>query len=547
MPSVSFPSTIELDKPFTWTITGVEELIRVKVCVGSVIDEDTVFIFNGNRATYNNLATLNYDQEFFNKESDDGPRTPFTTTGTYTLQFFSREYGAFENSYDLLIDTKTINVSEPVLTINYPTTIKQRQEFHWNLTGAKPGESLYLIVTGPTNRQYPTVNIDNDRSWKTTVPAYFEYAGTYQLQFVFSRSGTITRTIEVTPKLYINYPQTAYAGKPFDWSVSGGEPNETWTAELVGPITFTVSGFQLDSIGNSNYTGTAVSTVGIYDVTWNFPLSGKVKRQISVISDGRDGIHPEGTPLSVSEINAEFLTGNDLYEYRGDQWFLKNGDFGNFDSDRLDFSEFYNKKAVDPAIPGSVYYGTPGNYSFVIPLHRGGVTIQAWGGGGGNGTSQNRGGDTNVYFPGNSMYAGGGTGSGGGGRRYFSPGGAGGDASGGHENLNGNGGGNDMGAFWKGGTGAAAPYGGAGGAGGTPYGVAPTNGSSPGGGGGGVTWRDYSSSPGYGGAGGGGSGAYCGIYNISLATGTQIDFNVGGGAQDSYSAGGDGAVKISWS
>jgi hypothetical protein len=57
---------------------------------------------------------------------------------------------------------------------------------------------------------------------------------------------------------------------------------------------------------------------------------------------------------------------------------------------------------------------------------------------------------------------------------------------------------------------------------------------------------DGSSYPGYGGAGGGGSGAYCAT-TVNLPTGTIIDVTVGAGAQDTYAAGGDGAVKISWS
>jgi hypothetical protein len=545
MAYVSFPSSIELDKPFDWRATGFEELIKVKVCVGSVIDEDTVFIFNGNRATYGNLATIHYDQEFFNKESDDGPRTPFTTTGTYTLQFFSREYGGFENSYDLLVDTKTINVSEPVLEIVYPTSVRQRLTFSWKVLGGKPGESFNVAATGPINFTTSTLYIENNRIYSNDL-SYYEYAGTYNLTFNFSRSGTFSRTVVVEPKIYITYPESAYANKAFTYSITGGNPEETWSAQITGPVSWTVTGV-LDAAGTATYTNAVFSTVGAYNIVWTFPSSGLITKQINIISDGRDGIHPAGSPLYFSEINAEFLIGYDLDQYRDYRWYLQNGDYGNFDVDSLDFSEFFNKKAIDPAVPGSQYYYIPGHTTFAIPLHRNQVTIEVWGGGGGSGTSA-RGADSIVSFPGNYMIAGGGTGSGGGERRYFSPGGAGGQASGGQENINGNVGGNDMGAYWKGGTGANAPNGGAGGAGGIQRGVGNfngDNGQSPGGGGGGRTGMDGSSYPGYGGAGGGGSGAYCAT-TTNLPTGTIIDVTVGQGAQDTYAAGGDGAVKISW-
>jgi len=475
-----------------------------------------------NSPDYGGSATINYTR-------DNWPLGKYTVTGE--LEDDTPAEGFFD-------------VASDVLTIDYPSSVVQAQPFSWGISGARPGESFHINVTGPVNFTTPTYTIEDTRNYNSN-PTKYDFAGTYQLQFVFTRSSTVTKTIEVTPKIYINYPPVANAGTPFTYDISGGERLETWSAQITGPSNSTVTG-QINENGQATYSDAVFPDAGTYNIIWTFPVSGKIAKQINVIDVPLSNLEiKSGGDLSFSEIDAVFHEGTDMPVYQNHRWFLRNGDYGNFTYSDLDFYQFYSKRAIDPARSGSVYYYIPGHTTFTIPLHRGGVTIQVWGGGGGCGTSA-KGADSIVNYPGNYMVAGGGTGSGGGARRYFSPGGEGGIASGGQENVNGNAGGNDMGAFVKGGTGATAPNGGAGGAGGTPYGVNPAPGSSPGGGSGGITWRDYSSSPGYGGAGGGGSGAYCAT-TVNLPTGTILDVTVGAGAQDKYAAGGDGAVKISWS
>lgn len=473
---------------------------------------------------------------------------PAIGTYTVTVDFMDSYPSSVSKTFQIVSEADFYKIT----ILNYPSTIRQMDRFNWRVNNAKPGESLTVIENGPVNITRSGMTIEADWNYEPPFGYYdlssiFEYAGTYTVTCNFSRSSTVGTTITVTPKIYVVYPSNVVATEPFSYSISGGNPNESWTAFLDGPSPANLSG-TLDSNGNGQYSNGVIPSDGSYTIIFSFNNSGKFKQNVFASPSTRNGIHSAGSPLYFSEINAEFQIGEDLVPYQNHIWYLKNGDFGNFDTNNLNFGEFYDKKAIDPAVPGSVYYGEPGDYSFIVPLHRNSVTIEAWGGGGGSGSSI-KGAGSIVNFPGNYMVAGGGTSSGGGGRRYFSPGGGGGIASGGQTNINGNSGGNDMGAYVKGGTGANAPNGGAGGAGGIQRGVGDfrgDNGQSPGGGGGGRTGMDGSKYPGYGGAGGGGSGAYCAT-TTTISTGTQINFNVGQGAQDWASKGGNGAVKISWS
>lgn len=478
--------------------------------------------------------------------------------GTYEVSvvlkniFIGRsDFSTVKTTFDIVTND---DFNTPYLT-NYPSTIKQMDSFNWRIDNAKPGESLSYTETGPVTRinsdNVMEANLDYDPpTGYIEKSTYFEYAGNYTVTFNFSRSRSISRSITVTPKVFVNFPDTSLENTQVTYSISGGEPNETWNFVATG-VEYETASATLDANGNGTFYYTFLEA-GSYNITFNFQKSGKVSKSLVVLTSNREGIHgPNTGAITFSEINAEFLIGYDLDQYRNYRWYLKdNPGLGNFTTQNLNFYQFYDKRAIDPVVPGTSYWTNPGYYEFAIPLHRNGVRIQAWGGGGGSGSGV-VGGATTVSFPGYYMYAGGGGSSGGGGRRYFSPGGGGGGASGGQVNINGNGGGNDYAVYAAGGTGATAPGpgGGSGGARGTgSYGTHfGQPGQAPGGGGGGFCVMDTSKYPGYGGAGGGGSGAYSETFAPSIAKGTIVAFNVGRGAQDWASRGGNGGVKISWS
>ena len=436
-------------------------------------------------------------------------------------------------------------------SITYPTTIRQMDSFTWIADNAKPGESLTYTETGPVTIVRSGIAMEANYDYDPPVGiiskiSFFEYAGDYTVTFNFSRSPSVTKIIKVTPKIYVIYPSKVIATEPFTYSISGGNPNETWTAEIDGPTPSSISG-TLDADGKASYTNAVIGSSGFYNITFTFAKSGKFKQDVLAEPSARSGTHPAGTALFYSEINAEFLNGYDLDQYRNYRWYLSldnpswdlNLGIGNFSDKNLNFYQFYDKRAIDPVVPGQKYYGSPGSYEFTVPANRNGINVEGWGAGGG--TEGGPSGEaTNISAENYYMVAGGGGTAGGGGRRYGAPPAGGGVASGGTVNINGEGG-YWSSAYSNSGKGGDSPFGGAGGA---PRGVnqGSNPGNAPGGGSSGNSGRDYSKDPAFGFSSGGGGGAYVSS-KFNLKRGKLITFNVGNG----YSGGAPGAVRLTWS
>jgi hypothetical protein len=113
------------------------------------------------------------------------------------------------------------------------------------------------------------------------------------------------------------------------------------------------------------------------------------------------GALPFSGPLDLAAINAEFGLGTDLTLYHGVTWYYD----GNlttdvFSSRTLKISDFYGKRATDPAASGVYFANTAGSSSFTVPLYRNSIKIEVWGGGGsgggGNGGSGSNGGDSSI-------------------------------------------------------------------------------------------------------------------------------------------------------
>jgi hypothetical protein len=343
----------------------------------------------------------------------------------------------------------------------------------------------------------------------------------------------------------LTYPSAVVATEGYSYSISGGNPNESWSGIVTGAASFNISGV-LDGNGNGGYSG-SVPSAGSYNIDFTFNQSGKYKHSFIAVPSTRNGIHGFGSAIAFSEIHAEFLVGYDLDQYRDRRWYTalddpswySNQGRGNFSTYDLSFYQFYYKRAIDPVVPGQIYYGNPGYYEFAVPANRNGIIVEGWGAGGG--TNNGPWGENTTISAGNYyMTAGGGQTAGAGGRRYGAPPGEGGVASGGDVNINGEGGSWST-AYGNGGRGGNSPNGGEGGA---PRGVNQGNnpGNAPGGGASGVSGRDYSKSPAFGFSSGGGGGAYTAA-TVSISRGNVIRFNIGNG----YSGGAPGAVRLTWS
>jgi len=113
------------------------------------------------------------------------------------------------------------------------------------------------------------------------------------------------------------------------------------------------------------------------------------------------GALPFSGPLDLAAINSEWGLGTDLTLYHGVRWYYD----GNlttdvFSSTTLKISDFYGKRATDPAASGVYFANTAGSSSFTVPLYRNSIKIEVWGGGGsgggGNGGSGGNGGDSSI-------------------------------------------------------------------------------------------------------------------------------------------------------
>jgi hypothetical protein len=123
------------------------------------------------------------------------------------------------------------------------------------------------------------------------------------------------------------------------------------------------------------------------------------------------GALPFSGPLDLASINAEWGLGTDLTLYHGVRWYYDgNLTTGLFGSSTIKVSDFYGKRATDPATSGTYFSNTVGSGSYTTSLYRNSITIEIWGGGGsgggGNGGAGGKGGDSSVL----NVTAGGGQG-----------------------------------------------------------------------------------------------------------------------------------------
>jgi hypothetical protein len=118
-------------------------------------------------------------------------------------------------------------------------------------------------------------------------------------------------------------------------------------------------------------------------------------------------------PIDLASINGEWGLGTDLTLYHNVRWYYDgNLTTGLFNGSTIKVSDFYGKRATDPATTGSYFSNTVGSGSYTTSLYRNSITIEIWGagggGGGGNGGNGGNGGDSSVL----SVTAGGGGGGG---------------------------------------------------------------------------------------------------------------------------------------
>jgi len=128
------------------------------------------------------------------------------------------------------------------------------------------------------------------------------------------------------------------------------------------------------------------------------------------------GALPFSGPLDLAAINTEFGLGTDLNQYHGVRWYYDgNLTTGLFGSNTIKVSDFYGKRATDPASGGVYFSNTAGSGSYTAALYRNSFTIEIWGaggsGGGGNGGSGGAGGDSSTLGVTVGGGAGGGSGS----------------------------------------------------------------------------------------------------------------------------------------
>ena len=113
------------------------------------------------------------------------------------------------------------------------------------------------------------------------------------------------------------------------------------------------------------------------------------------------GALPFSGPIQMDIISDEWGLGDDLANYHGVRWYYDgNLTTGLFSSTTIRLSDFYGKRATDPAASGVLFSNTAGSGSFIVPLYRNSITIEIWGaGGGGGGVNSSdgaKGGDTSI-------------------------------------------------------------------------------------------------------------------------------------------------------
>jgi hypothetical protein len=271
--SVDYPSTATINVPFTWSVVG-----------GKPNEQWYSEIKNaGGALLYRIPASGNWPVALDNSGARTYSNGTLTTLGALTVKiYFLGGSGTV---------TKTINVAS-VITVSYPSTAIQGTPFSWNVSGGQPGDTWYATTIGgpariPDTGTWP-VALDGSGNAFYSGADFGVYTGTITVEFHFTASGTVTKTITITPTFNISYITDAYQGVPFTWSVSGGKANETWYADIKN-----IAGTQLARIPSSGYeyldgNGALIKTDGSFGtnfgslvVYFHFSDHGVITKQVN--------------------------------------------------------------------------------------------------------------------------------------------------------------------------------------------------------------------------------------------------------------------------
>jgi len=163
-------------------------------------------------------------------------------------------------------------------SVSFPSSLTST--FYWTVTNPVPGTPVSVSVTdGNGSSLYSNSVLTAVPGVQNTGSLTFNNPGTgVGTASLPTYSRTSTTNITISPPAGIsinNYPTQTYYGTPFSYDISGGYPNETWTANWSGAFSGTAGG-SLNSSGTASYsTGTFGTNYGTVTITWTFSRSSQ--------------------------------------------------------------------------------------------------------------------------------------------------------------------------------------------------------------------------------------------------------------------------------
>ena len=173
--------------------------------------------------------------------------------------------------------TPTISGYWSPSSLSFPSTLSST--FYWTVTNYTSNAGSYITVNDggntPTLLTTSTVYASSGNTGSVT----FNNTGTgYAYGFIPNYFQSCTVPITVSPPAGIsinNYPTATVYGTAFSYTITGGYPNETWSASWTGAFSGSASG-NLASNGTASYSnGSFGANYGAITVSWTFSRSSQ--------------------------------------------------------------------------------------------------------------------------------------------------------------------------------------------------------------------------------------------------------------------------------
>jgi hypothetical protein len=211
--------TIHVTFHFTQSGTVIETIVVSPAPVAPTYQAAVSYpstVTNGSPFTYN--INSGYPNETYYITTDAPNHTRIPSSGTLSLDGagaatvsgndFSPDVGTFTVTFHFSQSnpvTKTVTVLHIPISITYPLSATDGTPFSYSISNGYANENFYIATTAPSHPRYPATDgtfftLDGSGNYSRSDGDFSPDSGTFTVTFHFSQSGSVTKTIVVSPQ-----------------------------------------------------------------------------------------------------------------------------------------------------------------------------------------------------------------------------------------------------------------------------------------------------------------------------------------------------------